>query len=113
MTGAPAGSYRMRPDEASWPAPPRRGRIRRCLPAWGETSLCKPMGLSELERLVDEAERDGVIRRSLRRCRSRAELVLAAQRLGYGIHRIDLRSAWLLHQRQVPIAPSAGLAGVA
>jgi hypothetical protein len=40
------------------------------------------MGLGELARLVEEAERDGVIRRSLRRCRSREELVLAARRLG-------------------------------
>ncbi|MFM7361854.1 MAG: nitrogen fixation protein [Cyanobium sp.] len=62
------------------------------------------MGMGELERLVDEAERDGVIRRSLRRCRSRAELVLAARRLGYGIHRIDLRCAWLLHQREAAVA---------
>lgn len=90
----------------SWPDP-------QLLASLGETSRCKPMGLNELERLVDEAERDGVIRRSLRRCRSRAELVLAARRLGYGIHRIDLRSAWLLHQRDVANAPSARLAGVA
>lgn len=97
-----------------------RGRLRSfvaesagaCQPG-GETSRCKPMGLSELERLVDEAERDGVIRRSLRRCRSRAELVLAARRLGYGIHRVDLRNAWLLHQRQGPNAPSAAVVGVA
>jgi hypothetical protein len=71
-------------------------------------SRCKPMGLSELERLVDDAERDGVIRRSLRRCRSRAELVLAARRLGYGIQRIDLRSAWLLHQREQSVVLSVG-----
>ena len=58
------------------------------------------MGLGELARLVEEAERDGTIRRGLRRCRSRAELVLAAQRLGYAIHRIDLRRAWLLHQQE-------------
>lgn len=59
------------------------------------------MGLGELARLVEEAERDGVIRRALRRCRSRAELVLAAHRLGYAIQRIDLRRAWLLHQQEV------------
>lgn len=57
------------------------------------------MSWSELERLVEEAEADGVIRRSLRRCRSRAELVLAARRLGYAITRADLRRAWLLHHR--------------
>jgi hypothetical protein len=54
------------------------------------------MGLGELARLVEEAERDEVIRRSLRRCRSRSELVLAARRLGYAIHREDLRRLWLL-----------------
>jgi len=59
------------------------------------------MGLGELAQLVEEAERDGVTRRALRRCRSRAELVLAARRLGYAIHRIDLRRAWLLHQQEL------------
>jgi hypothetical protein len=54
------------------------------------------MGLGELARLVEEAERDEVVRRSLRRCRSRSELVLAARRLGYAIHREDLRQLWLL-----------------
>ncbi len=54
------------------------------------------MGLGELARLVEEAERDDVVRRSLRRCRSRSELVLAARRLGYAIHREDLQRLWLL-----------------
>jgi hypothetical protein len=54
------------------------------------------MGLGELTRLVEEAEHDPALRRSLRRCRSRLELVLAARRLGYAIHREDLRRAWLL-----------------
>jgi hypothetical protein len=58
------------------------------------------MGLGELARLVEEAEHDGVIRRSLRCCRSRAELVLAARRMGFAIHRIDLRRAWLLHRQE-------------
>lgn len=89
----------------SWPDP-------QGLASLGQ-SRCKPMGLSELERLVDDAERDGVIRRSLRRCRSRAELVLAARRLGYGIQRIDLRSAWLLHQRELGIVSSLGCGSVA
>lgn len=66
------------------------------------------MALCELERLVDEAERDGVIRRSLRRCRSLTELVLAAQRLGYGIDRADLHSAWLLHQREARVTHATG-----
>lgn len=55
------------------------------------------MAMAELERLVEDAECEGAIRRSLRRCRSRAELVLAARRLGYSVHRLDLRQAWLLH----------------
>jgi hypothetical protein len=68
------------------------------------------MGLGELARLVEDAERDGVIRRSLRRCRSRSELVLAARRLGYAIHREDLRRLWLLQgqqegQKRRPLAP--------
>ena len=58
------------------------------------------MGLGELALLVEEAEQDAVMRRALRRCRSRAELVLAARRLGFAIHRIDLRRAWLLHQQE-------------
>jgi hypothetical protein len=58
------------------------------------------MGLGELTRLVEEAERDAVIRRSLRRCRSRAELVLAARRMGFAIQRVDLRRAWLLHLQE-------------
>lgn len=64
------------------------------------------MGLGELAQLVEEAERDGVTRRALRRCRSRAELVLAARRLGYAIHRIDLRRAWLLHQQELAASHS-------
>ncbi|MCS5691835.1 Nif11 family protein [Cyanobium sp. FGCU-6] len=58
------------------------------------------MSWSELERLVEEAEADDVIRRSLRHCRSRAELVLAARRLGYRITDLDLWRAWRLHGRE-------------
>ncbi|MFN5117944.1 MAG: nitrogen fixation protein [Cyanobacteriota bacterium] len=58
------------------------------------------MSWSELERLVDEAESDGVIRRGLRHCRSRVELVLAARRLGYRITRVDISRAWELHCRE-------------
>jgi hypothetical protein len=54
--------------------------------------------LAELARLVEDAEQDGCLRRSLRRCRSRAELVLAARRLGYAIHKSDLRRLWLLER---------------
>jgi hypothetical protein len=60
------------------------------------------MSWSELERLVQEAENDGVIRRALRHCRSRTELVLAARRLGYRITRVDLQRAWQMHGRAVP-----------
>jgi hypothetical protein len=66
------------------------------------------MAMAELARLVEEAERDGAIRRSLRRCRSRAELVLAARRLGYSIHRLDLRLAWLLHRQECASADAHG-----
>lgn len=56
------------------------------------------MSWDELERLVEEAEADGAVRRALRHCRSRGELVLAACRLGYRITRLDLLEAWRLHQ---------------
>lgn len=59
------------------------------------------MSWNELERLVEEAEADGVIRRSLRHCRSREELLLASRRLGYRITRQDLGRAWRLHRREL------------
>ncbi len=52
------------------------------------------MSWSELERLVDQAETDAGLRRSLKGCRSTPELILAARRLGYRITRIDLQRAW-------------------
>ncbi|MBD2549904.1 Nif11 family protein [Microcystis elabens FACHB-917] len=54
------------------------------------------MSWSELERLVEEAETDEVIRRGLRHCRSCQELILAARRLGYRVTRVDLHRAWQL-----------------
>ena len=57
------------------------------------------MSWSELERLVDEAETDAVIRRGLRHCRSRAELLLAARRMGFRVTRVDLQRAWLLQHQ--------------
>ena len=45
------------------------------------------MSWSELERLVDKAEVDAGLRRSLKGCRSTPELILAARRLGYRITR--------------------------
>ena len=63
------------------------------------------MSWSELERLVEDAETDAVMRRSLRHCRSRRELLLAAGRLGYVITNSDLQQAWML-QRPAPALAS-------
>ena len=63
------------------------------------------MSWSELERLVEDAETDAVMRRALRHCRSRRELLLAAGRLGYVITKADLQQAWML-QRHAP-APAS------
>jgi predicted ribosomally synthesized peptide with nif11-like leader len=51
------------------------------------------MSWSELERLVAEAENDRDLRRALRHCRSKQELVVAARRLGYRITRVDIQRA--------------------
>lgn len=56
------------------------------------------MSWSELERLVETAERDSAIRRGLRHCRSVRELLLAAGRLGFLIHLDDLRQARAIDQ---------------
>ena len=58
------------------------------------------MSWSELERLVEDAESQRELQRSLRHCRSRKELILAARRLGYRITRIDLQRAWQEEQRE-------------
>ena len=52
------------------------------------------MSWTELERLVDQAEANPSLRRSLKGCRSTPELILAARSLGYRITRIDLQRAW-------------------
>jgi hypothetical protein len=52
------------------------------------------MSWSELERLVDQAEANVALRRSLKGCRSTPELILAARKLGYRITRMDLQRAW-------------------
>ena len=57
------------------------------------------MSWSELERMVEAAEADPALRRALRHCRSRQELVLAGQRLGFAIGFADLRRARLLEQQ--------------
>ncbi len=59
------------------------------------------MGWSELERMVDQAEADGTLRRAFRHCRSQEELVLAARQMGFRITRMDLQRARDLHQREV------------
>lgn len=56
------------------------------------------MSWSELERLVEEAEGDSVLRRALMHCRSTSELVLASRRLGFAIDGHDLNLARQLHQ---------------
>ena len=55
---------------------------------------------SELERLVEDAESGEAVRRALRHCRSRSELVLAARQLGYRITRVDLLQARNLHLQE-------------
>ncbi len=71
------------------------------------------MSWSELQRLVEEAETDGEIRRGLRRCRSRHEFLMACQRLGYRIQSWDLLRARALermeHGKLTPAGPAAGL----
>jgi hypothetical protein len=57
------------------------------------------MSWPELKRLVTDAEASQELRRSLRRCRSREELLLAARQLGYRVTRIDLQNAWIAHRQ--------------
>jgi predicted ribosomally synthesized peptide with nif11-like leader len=59
------------------------------------------MSWSELERFVGDAEADHGLQRSLKHCRSRKELILAARRLGYRITRFDLQRAWQEEQREL------------
>jgi hypothetical protein len=67
------------------------------------------MSWSELERLVEDAESQGDLRRALRHCRSRKELILASRRLGYRITRIDLQRA--LQEEQVEQLGSQQMTG--
>lgn len=57
------------------------------------------MSWSELERLVELAERHGALRRQLRLCHSSTELVSTARRLGFRINQADLRQARLRHRQ--------------
>ena len=65
------------------------------------------MSWSELERLVEEAEAQPSLRRSLKDCRSTPELILAARRLGYRITRMDLQRAWQ-EERQESMGQAKG-----
>ena len=58
------------------------------------------MSWSELERLVRDAEAHAELRHTLRRCRSRQELLRCARNLGYRVTRTDLQNAWLEHQQE-------------
>lgn len=66
------------------------------------------MSWSELERMVEAAEADPALRRALRHCRSRQELVLAGQRLGFAIGLADLRRARLLERQATPTQAAVG-----
>ncbi len=57
------------------------------------------MSWSELERLVSDAEASAELRNTLRRCRSRQQLLQAARHLGYRVTRTDLQNAWVEHQQ--------------
>ena len=58
------------------------------------------MSWLELERLVEDAEKEPQLARALRLCRSNPELVLAARRLDYRITRVDLAQARLADQKE-------------
>ncbi|QPN68099.1 Nif11-like leader peptide family natural product precursor [Synechococcus sp. CBW1006] len=65
------------------------------------------MSWSELERLVAEAEADSTLRAALHRCRTRAELILTARRLGYRISRLDLQRAQAEHLLEEQVMAAA------
>ena len=65
------------------------------------------MSWSELERLVEDAETDAVMRRALRHCRSRREFLLAARRMGYAITNVDLQQALTLERHDQAHAPAS------
>jgi len=58
------------------------------------------MSWLELERLVEDAEKEPQLAQALRHCRSNPELVLAASRLDYRITRVDLEQARLADQKK-------------
>ena len=58
------------------------------------------MSWLELERLVEDAEKEPQLARALRHCRSNPEFILAARKLGYRITRVDLEQARLADQKE-------------
>ena len=64
------------------------------------------MSWLELERLVEDAEKEPQLARALRHCRSNPELVLAARRLDYRITRVDLEQAALQHKLEQEVHKS-------
>ena len=64
------------------------------------------MSWLELERLVEDAEKEPQLARALRHCRSNPELVLAARRLDYRITRVDLAQAALQHKLEQEVHKS-------
>ena len=58
------------------------------------------MSWFELERLVEDAEKEPQLAMALRHCRSNPELVLAARRLGYRVTRFDLEQARLADKKE-------------
>ena len=64
------------------------------------------MSWFELERLVEDAEKEPQLARALRHCRSNPELVLAARRLDYRITRVDLVQAALQHKLEQEVYKS-------
>ena len=64
------------------------------------------MSWLELERLVEDAEKEPQLARALRHCRSNPELVLAARRLDYRITRVDLVQAALQHKLELEVYKS-------
>ena len=58
------------------------------------------MSWLELERLVEDAEKEPQLARALRHCRSNPQLVLAARKLGYRVTRVDLEQARLADQKE-------------
>ena len=66
------------------------------------------MSWLELECFVADMEADAALQRTLKHCRSRKELILAARRLGYRITRMDLQRAWVEHRREQEQRSSTG-----